>query len=111
MSKKQIKEKVIDLYYNKHYKQIDIAKQIGISRQRVLQIVKECKEYEKELNYRQSQNKEKIISLEYNKKTSSYKIRLPIDWIRKLNFTEDDKHAIIKIVNDKQIIIEKFNTK
>lgn len=108
--------KILDLYYNKHYNQINIAKELGTTRQRVSKIIKKDQErYNKEQKYRESYSDERIVNISStnvnsnNPNIKGYRISIPNNWIKRLGFTDNDKQATIKIINDKQIIIEKYN--
>lgn len=50
---------IIDLYYLKKYKIVDIAKELGVSKQYVSKIVKQDSRYIEEKARRKSENKEK----------------------------------------------------
>ena len=64
------KEKILDLYYNKHLKQIQIANEMDLSQQYISKIVKKDERYDKEKNYRKSANceKRKVAQAEYQKR-------------------------------------------
>lgn len=94
------KEEILDLYFNKGYRQIDIAEQMGISRQLVSRIISRDERYKKPV--------EKVVK--FIKTKSDYRISIPNGWVEKLDIN-DDRKAKIKIVNDKQIIIEKYENK
>ncbi len=53
------KEKILDLYYNQHLKQTEIAKIIGTSNQYVSKIVKSDNRIKQEKEKRKLENKEK----------------------------------------------------
>lgn len=50
---------IIDLYYLKKYKIVDIAKELGVSKQYISKIVKEDPRYIEEKDRRKAENKEK----------------------------------------------------
>ena len=52
-------ENILDLYYNKHLKQKDIATIIGVSKQYVSKVVRQDVRYAKERETRKLNNKEK----------------------------------------------------
>lgn len=91
------KEQILDLYFNKAYRQVDIAKEMGISRQLVSRIISKDKRYKKPT--------EKIFKLMKNK--SSYSVSIPISWAEKLNLDEERK-VKLQITDNNKIIIEKY---
>lgn len=50
-------ENILDLYYNKHLKQIDIATKIGVSKQYVSKVVKADTRFQQEKDNRKAENK------------------------------------------------------
>ena len=92
------KEQILDLYFNKGYRQVDIAKEMGISRQLVSRIISKDKRYKKPV--------EKISKLMKNK--NNYSISIPNSWATKLNLTEERK-VRLKITENNKIIIEKYD--
>lgn len=110
------REQILDLYYNKHYKQIEIARKLEVTRQYVSQIVKKDNRYESEIENRKYMQDERIINIMYikkgkNKSLNNTSITIPVNWLRRLNFSEDDKQAIIRIVDNNKIVIEKYHNK
>ena len=63
------KEQILDLYFNKHLKQIEIAEIVNASQQYISKIIKNDKRYENEKSFRKSSNaeKRKITQAEYQK--------------------------------------------
>lgn len=63
------KEQILDLYFNKHLKQIEIAEKISASQQYISKIIKKDERYEDEKSSRKSKNaeKRKIAQAEYQK--------------------------------------------
>ena len=55
----ETKEQILDLYYNEHLKQNEIAKRVGTSKQYVSKTVKADNRYKQEKNYRKEENQEK----------------------------------------------------
>ena len=53
------KEQILDIFYNSHLKQTEIAKIIGVSTQYISKIVKKDSRYEQEKEYRKKLSKEK----------------------------------------------------
>lgn len=56
------KEQILDLYFNKHLKQTEIAKKISASQQYISKIIKKDERYEDEKSSRKSKN-EKLLKL------------------------------------------------
>ena len=63
------KEQILDLYFNKHLKQIEIAEIVNASQQYISKIIKKDGRYENEKSSRKSSNaeKRKIAQAEYQK--------------------------------------------
>ena len=63
------KEQILDLYFNKHLKQIEIAEIVNASQQYISKIIKKDGRYENEKSSRKSINaeKRKIAQAEYQK--------------------------------------------
>lgn len=63
------KETILDLYFNKHLKQKEIANQVGTSQQYISKIIKADERYNEEKSSRKSINaeKRKIAQAEYQK--------------------------------------------
>ena len=63
------KEQILDLYFNKHLKQTEIAETVNASQQYISKIIKKDERYEDEKNSRKSINaeKRKIAQAEYQK--------------------------------------------
>ena len=63
------KEQILDLYFNKHLKQTEIAETVNASQQYISKIIKKDERYENEKNSRKSINaeKRKIAQAEYQK--------------------------------------------
>ena len=63
------KEQILDLYYNEHLKQAEIAEIANASQQYISKIIKKDKRYEDERSSRKSKNaeKRKIAQAEYQK--------------------------------------------
>lgn len=63
------KEQILDLYFNKHLKQSEIAEKINASQQYISKIIKKDEKYEDEKSSRKSSNaeKRKIAQAEYQK--------------------------------------------
>ena len=63
------KERILDLYFNKHLKQIEIAEIVDASQQYISKIIKKDEKYENEKSSRKSINaeKRKIAQAEYQK--------------------------------------------
>lgn len=63
------KEQILDLYFNKHLKQTEIAKKVNASQQYISKIIKKDERYEDEKSSRKSSNaeKRKIAQAEYQK--------------------------------------------
>ena len=63
------KEQILDLYFNKHLKQIEIAEIVNASQQYISKIIKKDEKYEDEKSSRKSSNaeKRKIAQAEYQK--------------------------------------------
>lgn len=63
------KEQILDLYFNKHLKQTEIAKKVNASQQYISKIIKKDERYEDEKSSRKSSNAErrKIAQAEYQK--------------------------------------------
>lgn len=63
------KEQILDLYFNKHLKQTEIAKIVNASQQYISKIIKKDGRYENEKSSRKSINaeKRKIAQAEYQK--------------------------------------------
>lgn len=63
------KETILDLYFNKHLKQKEIANQVGTSQQYISKIIKTDERYNEEKSSRKSINaeKRKIAQAEYQK--------------------------------------------
>ena len=63
------KERILDLYFNKHLKQIEIAEIVDASQQYISKIIKKDERYENEKSSRKSNNaeKRKIAQAEYQK--------------------------------------------
>ena len=63
------KEQILDLYFNKHLKQTEIAKKVNASQQYISKIIKKDEKYEDEKSSRKSSNaeKRKIAQAEYQK--------------------------------------------
>ena len=63
------KERILDLYFNKHLKQIEIAEIVDASQQYISKIIKKDERYENEKSSRKSKNaeKRKIAQAEYLK--------------------------------------------
>ena len=53
------KEQILEIFYNSHLKQTEIAKIIGVSTQYISKIVKKDSRYEQEKEYRKKLSKEK----------------------------------------------------
>ena len=53
------KEQILDIFYNSHLKQTEIAKIIGVSTQYISKIVKKDSRYEQEKEYRKKLSKKK----------------------------------------------------
>ena len=63
------KERILDLYFNKHLKQTEIAEIVDASQQYISKIIKKDERYENEKSSRKSSNaeKRKIAQAEYQK--------------------------------------------
>lgn len=63
------KEQILDLYFDKHLKQIQISKMVNASQQYISKIIKKDEKYEDEKSSRKSSNaeKRKIAQAEYQK--------------------------------------------
>lgn len=63
------KEQILDLYFNKHLKQTEIAEKVNASQQYISKIIKKNERYENEKSSRKSINaeKRKIAQAEYQK--------------------------------------------
>lgn len=63
------KEQILDLYFNKHLKQTEIAEKVNASQQYISKIIKKDEKYEDEKSSRKSSNaeKRKISQAEYQK--------------------------------------------
>ena len=63
------KERILDLYFNKHLKQTEIAEKVNASQQYISKIIKKDEKYENEKSSRKSSNaeKRKIAQAEYQK--------------------------------------------
>lgn len=63
------KEQILDLYFNEHLKQIEIAEKVNASQQYISKIIKKDERYENEKSSRKSKNaeKRKIAQVEYQK--------------------------------------------
>ena len=63
------KEQILDLYFNKHLKQTEIAEKVNASQQYISKIIKKDGRYENEKSSRKSINaeKRKIAQAEYQK--------------------------------------------
>ena len=63
------KEQILDLYFNKHLKQTEIAEKVNASQQYISKIIKKDERYEDEKSSRKSSNaeKRKIAQAEYQK--------------------------------------------
>ncbi len=63
------KEQILDLYFNKHLKQTEIAEKVNASQQYISKIIKKDEKYEDEKSSRKSSNaeKRKIAQAEYQK--------------------------------------------
>ena len=63
------KEQILDLYFNKHLKQTEIAEKVNASQQYISKIIKKDGRYENEKSSRKSSNaeKRKIAQAEYQK--------------------------------------------
>lgn len=63
------KEQILDLYFNKHLKQTEIAEKVNASQQYISKIIKKDEKYENEKSSRKSSNaeKRKIAQAEYQK--------------------------------------------
>lgn len=63
------KERILDLYFNKHLKQIEIAEIVDASQQYISKLIKKDERYENEKSSRKSINaeKRKIAQAEYQK--------------------------------------------
>lgn len=84
-------ENILDLYYNKHLKQKDIATMVGVSKQYVSKVVKtdsRCKE-EKQTRKDENAIKRKDYMKEY--------FKVMIDLRKKIILTNNYKHYYIKI--------------
>ena len=53
------KEKIIDLFYNKHLKPIDISLELNVSNAYISKVIKKDFRYHKEKDQRKQQNKQK----------------------------------------------------
>ena len=53
------KERILDLYFNKHLKQIEIAEIVDASQQYISKLIKKDERYENEKSSRKSINAEK----------------------------------------------------
>lgn len=84
-------ENILDLYYNKHLKQKDIATMVGVSKQYVSKVIKadsRCKE-EKQARKDENAIKRKDYMKEYFKSYDSRR--------KKIIFVNNYKHYYIKI--------------
>ena len=63
------KEQILDLYFNKHLKQTEIAEKVNASQQYIPKIIEKDEKYENEKSSRKSSNaeKRKIAQAEYQK--------------------------------------------
>lgn len=63
------KEQILDLYFNEHLKQTEIAEKVNASQQYISKIIKKDKRYEDEKSSRKCKNaeKRKIAQAEYQK--------------------------------------------
>lgn len=63
------KEQILDLYFNMHLKQTEIAEKVNASQQYISKIIKKDEKYEDEKSSRKSSNaeKRKIAQAEYQK--------------------------------------------
>lgn len=63
------KEQILDLYFNKHLKQIDISKKLDVSQQYISKVIKASSQYQDEKATRKSINaeKRKIAQAKYQK--------------------------------------------
>lgn len=63
------KEQILDLYFNKHLKQTEIAEKVNASQQYISKIIKKDEKYEDEKSSRKFSNaeKRKIAQAEYQK--------------------------------------------
>lgn len=63
------KDKICDLFYNKHQQQVEIATAVGVSQQYVSKVIKADSRYESEKEQRQAQHTQqrKVKQAQYNK--------------------------------------------
>lgn len=114
------KENILDLYYNKHLKQKDIATIVGVSKQYVSKIIKadsRCKE-EKQISKDNNAIKRKNYMKEYFKSYDRPKKNQFIGdhyTLEEFDFTNNTitiKHKVIEaIVDDKRTLLLKDKTK
>ena len=65
------KEQILDLFYNSHLKQTEIAEIVKLSTQYISRIVKKDSKYEQEKAYRKKLSKENSITLDEVKEIES----------------------------------------
>ena len=70
--------KVLELYFDKNMKPVDIAKELNVSKSAITQILQKDSRYENEKNRRKQENK-----IKHSEETKDY-ISLILQWAMKL---------------------------
>lgn len=101
------KEQILDLYFNKHLKQTEIAEKVNVSQQYISKIIKKDERYENEKSSRKSINAEKrkiaqgkIIRLDYV--TQHFSILLENIGLKHIRF-HDLRHSCASLLLAKGI--------
>ena len=92
------KDKICDLFYDKHHQQTEIAIAVGVSQQYVSKVVKADSRYDKEKQQRQEQHKQQrqIKQAQYIKGKREQEIREYeyLKYLQKCNSKEMSKHYL-----------------
>lgn len=92
------KDKICDLFYNKHQQQVEIATAVGVSQQYVSKIVKADSRYNNEKQQRQDQHKQQrqFKQTQYIKSKREQEIREYeyLRYLQKCNSKEMSKHYL-----------------
>lgn len=106
----EIKEQIIDLYFNKSLKMTEIEEKLNISRPVISDVINK---YKKEKNIDMKLSKVNITRPDHN---SRYAINIPKNFLEDIDLTDEDlkKDKNIQIIVDKkekEMKIKKINRK
>lgn len=98
------KDKICDLFYNKHQKQQEIANTLGISQQYVSKVIKEDQRYKQEKEQRHTQHikQRQIKQTQYIKSKKEQEIR-EYEYLKYLQFCNSREMSKHYLTNSQQL--------